>query len=233
MKIVTASSGKKTLKLSMKDWIAIGKNTGWIKEAGAEQLDPATRQAWVGFIDAALRLNTAASGRKSEANFNQIKIDITTLAAGIEKFRDLFTGDYQIPNALEIQKIFVDWQNSQTEELNAAQKQLISNSVWSIRQAGAYGKPINTNIPSSTMSNAVSPSEVAPSASMNAKNKKGLPKKAEASKEVKAPQEGKKLKDKMCVKCAKKPARENFATCEECKKYDVGGASGATECEAG
>jgi len=231
MKIVTASSGKKTLKLSMKDWVAIGKKTGWIKKAGVEQLDPATRQAWVGFIDAALRLNTAASGRKADINFNQIKIDIATLATGIEKFRDFFTGDYQIPNAFNIQKIFAGWQNSQTEELNSAQKQLISNAVWTIRQAGAYGK--KAEAPATTMSNAVSPTEVAPSASANAKSKKGLPKKAEASKEVKAPQEGKNFKDKMCVKCAKKPARENFATCEGCKKYDVGGASGATECESG
>ena len=33
MKIVTASSGKKTIKLSHKEWKAIGKKAGWMKKA--------------------------------------------------------------------------------------------------------------------------------------------------------------------------------------------------------
>jgi hypothetical protein len=34
MKVVKTASGKQTLKLSKKDWLAIGEKTGWLKAAG-------------------------------------------------------------------------------------------------------------------------------------------------------------------------------------------------------
>jgi hypothetical protein len=39
MKIVTASNGKKTLKMSRKEWDMIGKKSGWVKKAGINNPD--------------------------------------------------------------------------------------------------------------------------------------------------------------------------------------------------
>ena len=38
MKIVMASSGKKTLKISKSEWRNIGKKTGWLKSLGMANL---------------------------------------------------------------------------------------------------------------------------------------------------------------------------------------------------
>jgi hypothetical protein len=39
MKIVTASNGKKTVKMSKKEWQAIGKKAGWMKKAENKNID--------------------------------------------------------------------------------------------------------------------------------------------------------------------------------------------------
>ena len=50
MRIVTASNGKKSLKLSKKDWLAIGKKAGW-KEAQLSLSKPFNPQTYSYFIN--------------------------------------------------------------------------------------------------------------------------------------------------------------------------------------
>ena len=89
MKIVTAASGKKSIKLSFKEWLAIGKKAGWDKEATNAWMisDEEYNAIMLGLVDFLEALGSTAMRDKmsEDENFGKIVSLVDKISADVKQ----------------------------------------------------------------------------------------------------------------------------------------------------
>ena len=92
MKIVTASNGKKTIKMSKNEWNQIGKKAKWYRRAARFNLDEGGQSA------------QDNQDSKNQARVNYIKGMMTEIETIFKGVQDIYSKTMAIPNNDDVQQ---------------------------------------------------------------------------------------------------------------------------------